>query len=61
MKEKCPNSLSMLGSLELRNHDWVEAKDRFQAAKKVSDGNDSYAILPLVCKFSKRYVRFALF
>ncbi|RZC73309.1 hypothetical protein C5167_048788 [Papaver somniferum] len=42
MKEKCPNALSMLGSLELQNDDWVEANDRFQAAKKASDENDSF-------------------
>ncbi|RZC85585.1 hypothetical protein C5167_041769 [Papaver somniferum] len=61
INEKCPNALSMLGSLELQNDDLVEAKDTFQAAKKASDGNDSYAILSLVHKFSRRCVSGALF
>lgn len=45
--EKCPNALLMLGDLELKNDDWVKAKDTFKAAKDASDGKDSYATLCL--------------
>ncbi|KAE9464566.1 hypothetical protein C3L33_03526, partial [Rhododendron williamsianum] len=45
--DKCPNALLMLGDLELKNDDWVKAKDTFKAAKDASDGKDSYATLCL--------------
>lgn len=49
--EKCPNALLMLGDLELKNDDWVKAKDTFKAAKDATDGKDSYATLCLVRKW----------
>lgn len=45
--DKCPNALLMLGDLELKNDDWVKAKDTFRAAKDATDGKDSYATLCL--------------
>ncbi|KAF7147473.1 hypothetical protein RHSIM_Rhsim03G0228800 [Rhododendron simsii] len=45
--DKCPSALLMLGDLELKNDDWVKAKDTFKAAKDASDGKDSYATLCL--------------
>lgn len=45
--DKCPNALSMLGTLELKNDDWVKAKDTFRAAKDATDGKDSYSTLAL--------------
>lgn len=50
MDDKCTNALLMLGDLELKNDDWVKAKDTFKAAKDTSDGKDSYATLCLVNK-----------
>ncbi|GAB2291884.1 Protein CTR9 [Dionaea muscipula] len=47
VKEKCPNALSMLGSLELKNDEWVKAKETFRAASEAMGGNDSYASLCL--------------
>ena len=47
--DKCPNALSMLGSLEFKNDDWVKAKETFRAARDATDGKDSYATLSLVC------------
>ncbi|KAJ0970982.1 hypothetical protein J5N97_018941 [Dioscorea zingiberensis] len=47
LDDKCPNALSMLGSLELKSDDWVKAKDTFRAAKDATDGKDSYATLSL--------------
>ncbi|KAJ8641267.1 hypothetical protein MRB53_017961 [Persea americana] len=47
VNEKCPNALSMLGSLELKSDDWVKAKDTFRAAGDATDGKDSYATLSL--------------
>lgn len=41
----------MLGDLELKNDDWVKAKETFRAAKDATDGNDSYATLCLVHMF----------
>ncbi|GMP84616.1 hypothetical protein CsSME_00038075 [Camellia sinensis var. sinensis] len=35
--DKCPNALLMLGDLELKNDDWVKAKDTFKATKDSSD------------------------
>ena len=49
MNDKCPNALSMLGELELKNDDWVKAKETFRAASDATDGKDSYATLSLVC------------
>ncbi|OAY79864.1 Protein CTR [Ananas comosus] len=45
--DKCPNALSMLGSLELNDDDWLKAKESFRAAKDATDGKDSYATLAL--------------
>lgn len=44
---KYPNALSMLGDLELKNDDWVKAKETFRAASDATDGKDSYATLSL--------------
>lgn len=52
MNEKCSNALSMLGELELKNDDWVRAKETFRAAGEATDGKDSYATLSLVGYFS---------
>ena len=41
--DKCPDALLMLGHLELKNDDWVKAKDTFKAAKGASNSKDSYA------------------
>lgn len=49
MDDKCPNALLMLGDLEIKNDDWVKAKETFRAAKDAIDGNESYATLCLVC------------
>lgn len=38
----------MLGELELKNDDWVKAKETFRAASDATDGKDSYATLSLV-------------
>lgn len=46
--DKNPNALSLLGELELKNDDWVKAKETFRAANDATDGKDSYAILSLV-------------
>lgn len=45
---KHPNALSMLGDLELKNDDWVKAKETFRAASDATDGKDSYSTLSLV-------------
>ncbi|KAK9050886.1 hypothetical protein SSX86_027511 [Deinandra increscens subsp. villosa] len=45
--DKNPDALCMLGDLELKNDDWVKAKDTFRAAKDASNGKDSYATLCL--------------
>ncbi|XP_030942518.1 protein CTR9 homolog [Quercus lobata] len=47
VNDKCPNALSMLGELELKNDDWVKAKETFRAASDATDGKDSYATLSL--------------
>lgn len=49
VNDKCPNALSMLGELELKNDDWVKAKETLRAASDATDGKDSYATLSLVC------------
>lgn len=41
----------MLGELELKNDDWVKAKETLRAASDATDGKDSYATLSLVCRF----------
>lgn len=46
-----PNALSLLGDLELKNDDWVKAKETFRAASDATDGKDSYATLSLVCAY----------
>uniref|UniRef100_M4D9K2 Uncharacterized protein n=1 Tax=Brassica campestris TaxID=3711 RepID=M4D9K2_BRACM len=46
--DKNPNALSLLGELELKNDDWVKAKETLRAANDATDGKDSYAILSLV-------------
>lgn len=38
----------MHGSLELKNDDWVKAKETFRTASDATDGKDSYATLSLV-------------
>jgi RNA polymerase-associated protein CTR9 len=38
----------MLGELELKNDDWVKAKETLRAASDATDGKDSYATLSLV-------------
>lgn len=58
MNDKCPNALSMLGDLELKNDDWVKAKETFRAASDATDGKDSYAILSLVCSQHSLFVYF---
>ncbi|KAF9619931.1 hypothetical protein IFM89_010242, partial [Coptis chinensis] len=52
VNEKCPDILSMLGALELKNDDWLKAKETFRAAaaRKATDGKDSYYALSLVGK-----------
>ncbi|PPR86876.1 hypothetical protein GOBAR_AA33811 [Gossypium barbadense] len=47
VNDKCPNALSMLGDLELKNDDWVKAKETLRSAGDATDGKDSYAILSL--------------
>ncbi|MFS7991242.1 putative RNA polymerase-associated protein Ctr9 [Helianthus anomalus] len=47
MDGKNPDALCMLGDLELKNDDWLKAKDTFRAAKDASNGKDSYATLCL--------------
>ncbi|XP_027903400.1 protein CTR9 homolog [Vigna unguiculata] len=47
VNDKCPNALSMLGELELKNDDWVKAKETLRAASDATDGKDPYATLSL--------------
>ncbi|RVX05411.1 Protein CTR9-like [Vitis vinifera] len=47
VNDKGPNSLCMLGDLELKNDDWVKAKETFRSASDATDGKDSYATLSL--------------
>lgn len=47
VNDKCPNAISMLGTLELKKDDWVKAKETFRAASEATDGKDSYATLSL--------------
>ncbi|KAG4990743.1 hypothetical protein JHK87_024200 [Glycine soja] len=48
VNNKCPNALSMLGELELKNDDWVKAKETLRAASDATEGKDSYATLSLM-------------
>ncbi|KAK4479038.1 hypothetical protein RD792_014549 [Penstemon davidsonii] len=45
--EKSPDALLMLGDLELKNDDWVKAKETFRTAKDSTDAKDSYAAVCL--------------
>ncbi|XP_073043941.1 protein CTR9 homolog [Primulina eburnea] len=45
--EKGPDALLMLGDLELKNDDWLKAKETFRNAKDATDGKDSYAAVCL--------------
>ncbi|PKI73713.1 hypothetical protein CRG98_005954 [Punica granatum] len=47
VNDKCANALSMLGDLELKNDDWVKAKETFRAASEATGGKDSYSTLSL--------------
>ncbi|KAM1173948.1 hypothetical protein TB2_026133 [Malus domestica] len=47
VNNKCPNALLMLGDLELKNDDWVKAKETLRAASEATEGKDSYATLSL--------------
>ncbi|ERM95394.1 hypothetical protein AMTR_s00008p00223790 [Amborella trichopoda] len=47
VNEKCPDALSMLGSLEFKGDDWFKAKETFKAAREATDGRDSSATLSL--------------
>ncbi|XP_020260764.1 protein CTR9 homolog isoform X2 [Asparagus officinalis] len=43
--DKCHDALCMLGSLELKNDDWLRAKDTFRAAREATHEKDSYSTL----------------
>ncbi|CAH9084050.1 unnamed protein product [Cuscuta europaea] len=45
--DKCPNALLMLGDLEIKNDDWVKAKETFRVAKDATGGRESYATICL--------------
>ncbi|KAL5572369.1 hypothetical protein UlMin_021966 [Ulmus minor] len=47
VNEKCPTALSMLGDLEMKNDDWVKAKETFRAASEATEGKGSYDTLSL--------------
>lgn len=47
VKEKCPDGLTMLGGLELKNSEWVKAKATFRAASEAAEKNDPYVTLCL--------------
>ncbi|KAI4376503.1 hypothetical protein MLD38_014256 [Melastoma candidum] len=47
INEKYPNALSMLGELELKNDDWVKAKETLRAVSEAAQGKDSYSSLSL--------------
>ncbi|XP_024017185.1 protein CTR9 homolog [Morus notabilis] len=47
VNQKCPKALSMLGDLELKNDDWVKAKETLRAASEATEGKDSYDTLSL--------------
>lgn len=62
MDGKCENALLMLGDLELKNDDWVKAKETFRQARDLvhGSGNDSYASLCLVIIVLVFYISFIL-
>ncbi|CAO2823169.1 unnamed protein product [Amaranthus hypochondriacus] len=43
VNDKCPSALAVLGCLELKNDEWVKAKETFRAANEAADGKDFYA------------------
>lgn len=43
VNDKCPGALAILGCLELKNDEWVKAKETFRAASEAADGKDFYA------------------
>ncbi|KAI5420974.1 hypothetical protein KIW84_044717 [Lathyrus oleraceus] len=47
VNDKSPNALSMLVELELKNDDWVKAKETLRAASDATDRKDSYVTLSL--------------
>lgn len=51
----------MLGDLELKNDDWVKAKETFRSAKDSSDGKDSYPDVCLVNTTFKPVATFSWF
>ena len=48
MNDKCPSALAILGFLELKNDEWVKAKETFRAASEAADRKDFYASVCLV-------------
>nr|GEY33866.1 protein CTR9 homolog [Tanacetum cinerariifolium] len=47
VNDKNPDALCMLGHLELKNDDWVKAKDTFRASKDASNEKETYVTLCL--------------
>lgn len=47
VNDKSPNALSMLFELELKNDEWVKAKETLQATSDATDRKDSYVTLSL--------------
>ncbi|XP_051148255.1 protein CTR9 homolog [Andrographis paniculata] len=45
--DKCLDALIMLGDLELKNDDWVKAKETFRTGRESTDGKDSYTAVCL--------------
>lgn len=43
VNDKCPSALAILGCLELKNDEWVKAKETFRAASEAADRKDFYA------------------
>lgn len=58
--EKCPDALLMLGDLELKNDDWVKAKETFRTAKDSTDAKDSYAAVCLVHNTFRKPLSFTI-
>lgn len=48
INDKCPGAIAILGCLELKNDEWVRAKETFRAASEAADGKDFYASVCLV-------------
>ena len=48
VNDKCPSALAILGFLELKNDEWVKAKETFRAASEAADRKDFYASVCLV-------------